>query len=316
LKVGVYGYKKLKSLLESVEENIIRLRGTSSKFHLDPEYAKFLGIKDAIDVMLGEGIYPGGRAYQESENFVKETIRQLADEGRDLDEIKEEVISRCRCLPNALGDEIYSKMIDDCLSKMSSEDTNASPQKNKELDNPVKESTRRPTRSPSFTSVQSMRQPRKMTNRGGVSESLDIGEAEVVIAARAFSSAMADQIEKLGRMINEDLVAISDQLAKETSPESARLFNKSMQAALNTQLDSAHETKNRVDDLIAQLAGGGSFSPDMSDFSDELGMSDEMGGDFGDDADMSDNMELDDVEDQEMADPSELPDVPLGRREK
>ena len=37
--------------------HVVRLRNTNKKFNIDPEYAKYLGVRDVIDTMLEEGVY-------------------------------------------------------------------------------------------------------------------------------------------------------------------------------------------------------------------------------------------------------------------
>jgi hypothetical protein len=586
----IYSRDSLSRLRESANANLVRIRGSATRFQLDPEYAKFLGIREVIDTMLKEGIYQGGRAYRESQQFVEETIQALADEGRDLDTVRDECLSRCRGLPNALGDEIYLELIEQCLGKLNemtaggmamaeeetenleesvhetgrrydyyqsgpgitlvdhhtgqeaflqgddaaqfmsdlheydeanpdtdgvdeffelygyqsvfwndvregfgnsriarkagssrllrrfvpglgkseaeqraldnefnvgllrtSADTYWNGDPNPDYDDEQKElaASRRGARryrriatnegyddTPTLNDLwdqavekgASKQSDNKLDFReriafhygnmssqvynGGfqqwiengyysdhvvsflldlmheiatpaaremidvleevdhifaglpsvnhffsdeddqeeadtaytrmyalddrfyefgdqldkdveafvvnmqtVTESVDLSEAEVIMAARAMSGAIADQIEKIGRMVNEDLVAIADQLAKEMDADTAAQFSEGMSAVLNTHLESARSTKDQVDELVTTLAQGGSFT---SDYEAEAGLD-------GDDFDLDIDPDLDDEEIQaepEMdaeaepgVDPSQLAAEPLGRGE-
>ena len=48
---------KLENILEMSELAIIKLKDTKKQFQIEPEYAKFLGIKDVIKTMIAEGMY-------------------------------------------------------------------------------------------------------------------------------------------------------------------------------------------------------------------------------------------------------------------
>ena len=61
---GFHSRNKLENVREQAEAHVVRLRNTNKKFNLDPEYAKYLGVKDVIDVMLEEGMYVESAAMQ------------------------------------------------------------------------------------------------------------------------------------------------------------------------------------------------------------------------------------------------------------
>ena len=69
---------KLEQIREMSQKAIIKLKGTSKHFQLEPEYAKYLGIKDVIDTMLTEGMYAESPAYMEMKNMlVAESLSTL-----------------------------------------------------------------------------------------------------------------------------------------------------------------------------------------------------------------------------------------------
>ena len=70
---GFHSKQKLETVKEKAESHIIRLRNTNKKFNLDPDYAKFLGVRDVINVMINEGMYAESPAMQEmKDNLVQE----------------------------------------------------------------------------------------------------------------------------------------------------------------------------------------------------------------------------------------------------
>lgn len=87
---------KLEKILESTEQAIIKLRGTNKMFHLDPDYAKFLGIKDIVETMISEGMYAESPAYHSMKEMIETTVRSLMDSGYTMDEACGECMNRYR----------------------------------------------------------------------------------------------------------------------------------------------------------------------------------------------------------------------------
>ena len=54
-----------------------------------------------------------------------------------------------------------------------------------------------------------------------ISEEVEVEQAEVVMALRALADDVQDHVERIGRMINEDLPAIVDQMKAEFGAEQA-----------------------------------------------------------------------------------------------
>ena len=130
-----------------------------------------------------------------------------------------------------------------------------------------------------------------------------VEEAEVVMAARALSNDIQDHVERLGRMVNEDLPAIADQMASEFGVDRASNFKSNMEQVLNATLDANKAAKDGIDGLVGEITGSGSVAPagDMGGMGDmpEPGL-DDMPADNFDGAD---------------AEAGPL-DEPLGRAEK
>lgn len=117
-----------------------------------------------------------------------------------------------------------------------------------------------------------------------IKEDVDVEEAEVILAARGISNELQDQIEKLGRLMNEDLIAIADQMRIELGAQVASQFQNAVNDQLQAQLDSAKQAKDTIDELLTTIAGGEVMPTDM-----ERGMDTEFDMDM--DSDVQDTVE-------------------------
>ena len=133
-----------------------------------------------------------------------------------------------------------------------------------------------------------------------------VEEAEVVMAARALSNDIQDHIERIGRMVNEDLPAISDSMAHEFGIEKARSFKEGMEQLLSSTLEANKAAKEGIDGILGGITGEGDIAAPGSDMEEPMD-------------DMLDEPALDDVplDDFDGADAEAGPmDEPLGRAEK
>ena len=117
-----------------------------------------------------------------------------------------------------------------------------------------------------------------------VKEGVDVEQAEVVMAVRSMSDELQTQIERLGRMVNEEIPAIADQMRAEMGASQASSFASSATQALNGQMESTRATKVELDQIVGGLTGeevAGLEEPgsDLGDFDSEFGGEDEFGGD-------------------------------------
>ncbi len=64
VKTNFPSKQKLEKVLENTNMALVKLRGTNKKFQLEPDYAKFLGIKDVIEIMIAEGMYAKSPAHE------------------------------------------------------------------------------------------------------------------------------------------------------------------------------------------------------------------------------------------------------------
>lgn len=143
----------------------------------------------------------------------------------------------------------------------------------------------------------------------------EVEQAEVLIAAKGFAQEMQSMIEKVGRLQNEDLGPVVDQMRETYGNEIADSFNRQLDSALQEILDSMKSTQAVMNNAVNDIANGAVPS-------DELGMGMDMDGDdMGLDAELpGDDLEaeLDDMEDEFGGDDAAAGpvDEPLGRAKK
>jgi hypothetical protein len=99
-----------------------------------------------------------------------------------------------------------------------------------------------------------------------------VEEAEVVMAVRALADDLQGHVERLGRMKNEDLPAIADQMKNEFGADASAQFKQNAEQLLDGTLAGAKAGKDGIDGLIDGLGNGGSAlsepalaEPDMDD---------------------------------------------------
>jgi hypothetical protein len=100
-----------------------------------------------------------------------------------------------------------------------------------------------------------------------------VEEAEVVMAVRALADDIQDHVERLGRMVNEDLPAIADQMVNEFGADKAAQFKTEAEAVLNSALESSKGAKDGVNGLVGSITGEdmGLGGDAMGDIEDPLG---------------------------------------------
>ena len=341
---GFHSRNKLENVREQAKAHVVRLRNTNKKFNLDPEYAKYLGVKDVIDVMLEEGMYVESPAMQEMKQMINDGIQQLMDSGYTVDEASAECMNRFRQDSRFAHDDefvlpIVLKAAKDYMEAcgMKSEDAPQFPSTDigeflfkemarevgMELDNvdtlkAIEEKLgmfaevsgksrdavvgflngleedavgngiqmfgKKVAEQNKFTGARKdaiaqgkdefevdgetykitgdTKDEKKQAKESMFDDIIDdmisestVEEAEVVMAARALSDDIQDQIERLGRMQNEDIPAIADQMRAEFGAEAAQSFGNAMNAALEAHLGNSKSTKAEMDNAIGTITG-------------------------------------------------------------
>lgn len=145
----------------------------------------------------------------------------------------------------------------------------------------------------------------------------EVSQAEVMMAAKGFAQELQEMVEKIGRLQNEDLPPVTDQMRETYGMESASAFQTQIYGALQSVMDSLYTAKGQVDDAVANMAATGQVSAEVDMDKDisidkDISMSTD-----GMDADL-DNIDADLDVDLEMDDEfgAEDGEEPLGRAMK
>jgi len=154
-------------------------------------------------------------------------------------------------------------------------------------------------------------------SKGGLKESLiknlrtlletEVSQAEVMMAAKGFAQEIQEMIEKIGRLQNEDLPPVTDQMRETYGTNNASVFQTEIYAALQTIMNSLYTAKGQIDDAVENLATTGQISASV-DMDKEVDLDEPV-----DDLDGVGEDELDNTEDEFGAEETE---EPLGRVRK
>jgi hypothetical protein len=347
--MGFPARDKLVRVKEKADMALVKIKGSGKQFHLQPEYAKYLGIRDVATTMLNEGMYAESPAYMEMKDALMASVQQLMDSGYTIDEASKECMNRYR-MDNrfAYDDEhvlpIVLKAAKDyfessCSSNESLEEIVEEPETDlnefllREL---AKECGVELSDSASLEAIEEklgmfaqvsgksrdavvgflngleedavgngikffgakIKEANKFVDArrkaiaagddefevdgktykvtGDTSdekknesmfddiidnmlaeelEGTSVEEAEVVMAVRALADDIQDQVERLGRMVNEDIPAIADQMIHEFGAQRAQQFKDSADQVLQAALEGAKAGKEGINGLVGEITG-------------------------------------------------------------
>ena len=343
---GFHSRNKLENVREQAEAHVVRLRNTNKKFNLDPEYAKYLGVKDVIDVMLEEGMYVESPAMQEMKQMINDGVQQLMDSGYTVDEASAECMNRFRqdsrfahddefVLPIVLkaakdymeacgmktedapkfpstdiGEFLFKEMAREVGMELDNVDTLKAIEEKLNMFAEVSGKSRdavvgflngleedavvqgikffgaKVAEANKFVDARRKAiqagddefevDGKKFKVTGDTSdekknesmfddiinellaeelEGTSVEEAEVVMAVRALADDIQDHVERLGRMVNEDLPAIADQMIHEFGADKAAQFKDSAEQVLQAALESSKQAKEGVNQLVGNITG-------------------------------------------------------------
>ena len=363
VKTNFPSKKKLKKVLENTNMALIKLRGTNRKFQLDPDYAKFLGIKDVVETMLEEGMYAKSPVHEAMCEMIRETVHNLMDSGYTMDEASSECMNRYRMDDRFAYDDEYVMPIVITAAKEYMEQysmgealaggnmgatvgntVTGMPTHNQLTSKNVAEQVLRVlakeagvelTNTSSYEAIEeklnsfaevsgksrdavveflntldeasllagiqmfgrkigeansfvdarrkAIAAGQKEFEVGGktfkvtgdtsdekkaatesmfddilndmINEEVDVEQAEVVMAVRALADDVQDQIERIGRMMNEDVPAIADKMRGEMGAQAAQSFVDSVNGVLATHLEATKGVKAGLDSAVASMTG-------------------------------------------------------------
>lgn len=147
----------------------------------------------------------------------------------------------------------------------------------------------------------------------------EVEQASVLMAAKGFSQEIQTMIEKMGRLMNEELGPVVDNMRMAYGQQQAESFGEAMRTDMQSIMDTLLSVKQNIDDAVDELAAGQvpSMTNDMD--GDIEGMDSEG---FGGEEEMGDELEgaadldkiADDFGGEEAASGPE--EDPLGRPQK
>jgi hypothetical protein len=346
-----------KSKLErivSLSETAIDKVKDSTKFQHNPDYVKFLGLKDVANTMLNEGQYAKSPKHNEMKETLYASVRELMDSGYTMDEASKECMNRFRqdsrfayddehVLPivitaaqeymdegeigtlaggiagykggaaagakiggsiggvpgatigaglGAVAGGILGDKLTDSVT-LEAEIQEALNNGDTEGARTLMTQLREKKAKPDFLDIDkdgNKKEPMKKAAKDAKkNESMfddilndmlaeeiagtSVEEAEVVMAVRALADDLQGHVERLGRMKNEDIPAIADQMKNEFGADTASQFKQNAEQLLDGSLASAKAGKDGIDGLIDGIGGNGGSGlteptlpePDMDD---------------------------------------------------
>ena len=343
---GFHTKNKLETVREKAEMHVVRLRNTNKKFNIDPEYAKYLGVRDVIDTMLEEGVYADSPALEGMRQELNAEVQNLMDGGYTVDEACAETMNRYRQDPRYAYDDEFvlpivikaAKAYESSCNRESIETDINEPvlrelakevgidletvenydaieeklgtfadvsgksrdavvgflngleldsitpgiqmfgakigEQNKftgarqdaiekgEKEFEVDGKTYKVSGDTSDEKAQAKKESKMFDDiiDDMIAEEVEVEQAEVVMAIRALADDVQNHIERIGRMVNEDIPAIADQMVAEFGVDQAGQIKDQMEQALQALLDANKVGKDGVDAVVGQLTGMGSLA--------------------------------------------------------
>ena len=343
---GFHTKNKLEAVREKAEMHVVRLRNTNKKFNIDPEYAKYLGVRDVIDTMLEEGVYADSPALEGMRQELNAEVQNLMDGGYTVDEACAETMNRYRQDPRYAYDDEFvlpivikaAKAYESSCNRESIESDINEPvlrelakevgidletvenydaieeklgtfadvsgksrdavvgflngleldsitpgiqmfgakigEQNKftgarqdaiekgEDEFEVDGKTYKVSGDTKDEEKQAKKESKMFDDIVDemIAEEVEVEQAEVVMAIRALADDVQNHIERIGRMVNEDIPAIADQMVAEFGVDQAGQIKDQMEQALQALLDANKVGKDGVDAVVGQLTGMGSLA--------------------------------------------------------
>ena len=108
----------------------------------------------------------------------------------------------------------------------------------------------------------------------------EVEKAEIVIAAKSLVDELQDMIEQMGKMQNDELGAVVDQMSYQYGADKAASFNQAVASQLETLLSSIKTAKEAVNNEVLVLTGEAPAPSDMAPADSDLGDMEDDGEDL------------------------------------
>jgi hypothetical protein len=91
--------QKLEQAYQNVEKRLVNLRNKSNKFQQDPNYGMNIMVRDALGIMINEGLYYEGETYKKLMDELYEYGCNLAESGDDYDTVMDSCGKKYEAMP-------------------------------------------------------------------------------------------------------------------------------------------------------------------------------------------------------------------------
>jgi len=123
----------------------------------------------------------------------------------------------------------------------------------------------------------------------------EVSQAEVMMAAKDFANELQEMVEKIGRLQNEDLPPVTDQMRETYGNESSSAFQTRIYSAFQGVMDALYTAKNQVDDAVTNMALTGQVGA-QTDMDRDFSM--DQDADMGYTGDERPELDLDNIDDE------------------
>lgn len=267
----------LEKLRENAANNLIKIKGSKKEFHLEPEYAKFLGIKNIAEQMINEGVYDSSDRFRTMRRLVTDGVRSSLKKGKSIQETIENAVQTYKQNTDyAFNNEYTIPVVKDAIKKYLKVTGNTemlaelAPADNEfsELEPapPVGSDADLPIDEPVDPALDGVEPPMAGPEPAGANPEApsaatsdaaisSIDEARVILAMREILTEIRDMVEKFGRLQNEDLVAIIDQMMSEYGARVTNKFKERANEVFAPTLDTLRQSADEFDNLINIVIG-------------------------------------------------------------
>lgn len=215
--------------------------------------------------------------------MMEDENEEIADE--DTDGLEESTWDHIGKRDHARGSQAITQLTpgqNDIISKLGINSNNSSPEKDEQV--PMVRNPHTGQMQPDPFAAQAaarrkgiaMREDKNLVKHLRALLETEVSQAEVMMAAKGFAQELQEMVEKIGRLQNEDLPPVTDQMRETYGMESASAFQTQIYGALQSVMDALYTAKGQVDDAVGNMAATGQVTATV-DMDKDIGMDDGMG---------------------------------------
>lgn len=271
--------KDLVSIMEKIEEEIVDLKIKGDDAKASPEISKRLlvleGIKSLREfAMLHQLQSPKLNGVVSGlVNFVVDTFEITGRDLIDFDNAVARAMDEYRSSRYRFPDDFIEQRVrQEAVSRIKAASAIPTNEPAIEISSPMMEEESETDGEEEISEIEESTQERPVVKEKGtvMKENLvknlrrlletEVSQAEVMMAAKGFAQELQEMVEKIGRLQNEDLPPVTDQMRETYGMESASAFQTQIYGALQSVMDSLYTAKGQVDDAVSNMATTGQVS--------------------------------------------------------